>query len=111
MFMGIFTVIFLSLAAVSGAYVFSRFLFARFAKKETDRSGLVKRNGGIIEIYAEARSIEYLMRMASASEYEKIIVHIDLTQNDAEETEYVAEALSRKMKNTEIRYSRRESDS
>ena len=98
-----FTVIFLSFAGVFLACLVFISAFRIFAERELRDSGC-KMIGGTVVIFAEAESLEYLLRMASALSYDKIEVLIDATRADAEETEYIASVFARRLRDIEIIY-------
>ena len=98
--MGIFTVIFLSFTALLFIYL----LFYIFAKREIDRSDEVRKKGNEVYISARAQSLEYLLRMAVASQADRIIVYININAADAKESESIALDFSHNEKYVEIRY-------
>ena len=92
--------IFLSFTAILLIY----YLFSLFAKREINNSGEVKKEGNEVHIRARAQSLEYLLRMASASQADKIIVHININDTDAKESESIALDFSKDVKYVEICY-------
>ena len=96
--------------ALSGAvfaflYIALRFIFSSFAKREIEKSGKVKRKGRTLDIYADAESLEYYIRMALLV-YPRatIIVNIDKNSSEVEELEYIAAVFARSTSGFKIHY-------
>jgi hypothetical protein len=102
--MGIFTVIFLSFAVSAAVYFAARRALRAFAEAEIERHPLAVKRGSTLCIYAQAQSVEYLMRLAALASCEKTVIYIDKNSACAGEALYIAAALAKKMNNTEIRY-------
>lgn len=98
-----FTVIFLSFAGIFLAYLFFTGVFRIFAESELRKNGCEILGGAVI-IFAEAESLEYLLRMASVLPYEEIDVIIDTSRADSEETEYITSVFAQRLRNIEIIY-------
>lgn len=87
------------------AYFSFRSLFSFFAKSEVRKSNKVKRKAGTLQIYADAQSLEYYIRMALLSEPRAtVIVNIDRNSKEADELLYIAGVFARKSKNLKINY-------
>ena len=77
--------------------------FRIFAERELRDSGC-KIIGETVVIFAEAESLEYLLRMASVLPCDEIDVIIDTSRADSEETEYIASVFAQRLTNIEIIY-------
>jgi hypothetical protein len=94
-----------STAVFAFLYLALRFIFSSFAKREIEKSGKVKRKGGTLDIYADAESLEYYIRMALlADPCATIIVNIDKSSSEAEELEYIAALFARRTRGLKIHY-------
>ncbi len=91
--------------AVMFMYLLFRALFAAFAGREVRKSDKVKRKAGTLQIYANAESLEYYIRMSlSAEPRMAVIVNIDKNSAEAEELAYIAGVFARRTKNLKINY-------
>lgn len=98
-------VIFFSAFAVMCVYCIFRALFSAFARREIAKSRVVRKHNGTFRIYADAQSLEYYIRMASAVKPEMdIIVNIDQRRADAKEQEFIAQRLARRARSLKIYY-------
>ena len=87
------------------AYLVLRAAFSRFARGELQKSERVKRKAGVLQIFADAQSLEYYIRMALLSEpMATVIVNIDRNSKEADELLYIAGVFARNSKNLKINY-------
>lgn len=103
--MNLCAVIFFSAFAVVCVYFIFRALFSAFARREIAKSKVVRKRKDTFQIYADANSLEYYIRMASAVKPEmNIIVNIDQRLSDAKEQEFIAQRLSHRASRLKIHY-------
>ncbi|MBO5007150.1 MAG: hypothetical protein J6C89_06870 [Clostridia bacterium] len=94
-----------SAAVLALAYFSFRSLFSFFAKSEVRKSNKVKRKAGTLQIYADAESLEYYIRMSlSAEPHMAVVVNIDKNSAEAEELAYIAGIFAHRTKNLKINY-------
>ncbi|MBO5023240.1 MAG: hypothetical protein J6D11_02885 [Clostridia bacterium] len=94
-----------SAAVLALAYFAFRALFSAFAKSEVRKSDKVKKKAGTLQIYANAESLEYYIRMSLYAEPRTaVIVNIDKNSAEAEELAYIASVFARRTKNLKINY-------
>lgn len=98
-------IIALSAVTVMCLYFVFYALFLNFAKNEIAKSREVRRREQTFEIYANAESLEFYIRMAMAAEPKtKIIVNINTNCAEAGELEFIAAKFAHKAGNLKIRY-------
>ncbi len=74
------------LVLLYGLYCLMAVLFARH---ELDASGIVKRQENAIEIFAEAESLEYYLRMALAASGESVVVVAYVKRDSADREDMI----------------------
>jgi len=76
--------------AVALLYLAIRYLFLRFASAELSAGG-ARREGDAIQIYAQADSLEYYLRLAvAASDTDRLTIIVNIPKNDEQRNEMKA---------------------
>ena len=82
--------LFLCSAGIAALYLVCRFLICRFASAELSRSGAVREKDSI-QIYAEADSLEYYLRVAlAASAMDRMTIIVNIPKHDGRKQEMKA---------------------
>lgn len=103
--MELFVIILVSALALVFLYVIYKKLFFDFAKKEIEKSSVIKRKDDTFVIYANKESLEYYIRMARGlGRKTKVIINIEKNSADTEELTYIARVCSGRAGNITIHY-------